>query len=137
MGETGRGLWQTTWTDTRQGGAICGGRTLLYTCNVPLVGWLCMCVHTACACIFESGFNKDQLGKVPSASYPVKTAMTSRQRHNFLCGWQAVCHLLASAHFCLRLSSLCSHSLPIYFHLPHFSSLPVFILASKWFSQAV
>lgn len=39
--------------------------------------------------------------------------------------------------FCLHLSSPCSHSLPIYFHLPHISSFPVFVFASKWFSQAV
>lgn len=62
-------------------GLILGGvgpSAQLYAGSMPLVGRL---VHAFLRLVL-----KEQLGNVPSASYPVKTAMTPHQHHNFLCG---------------------------------------------------
>lgn len=103
-----------------------GCRALLHTSSEPYVAWLRMCVHMACASILQSSL-KGTIRQC-TLSFPPRENGTDATSASQLPLWLASCvPPVSQRSLCLHLfSPLCSHSLPIYFRLPHFFSLSLF-----------
>lgn len=104
------------------GGTLCRGRALPYMGSVPLVGWLWMCVHMACACIFVRGFK----GTIRQCTFSFLSCENGKWRHASITASSVVRKLRATCQTALILPA---SFFPLLSLTSHLLSSPPFLFS--------